>query len=328
MISGFRVTQMIHAAAELRVCDALAGGSRTAAEIAPDLGADPALLHRLCRGLAGHGVLAEEPGGTFSNTALGELLRSGVPGSLRDVALALPERSSWAAWAELTQSVREGAVPFQLANGISFWEANSQDEAVGDRFNRFMVAQTEVFVPQLLAAFDFGTCRRVVDVGGGNGALLAGVLAANRQLRGTLFDLPEGLAGADAYLTMRGVRDRCELVKGDFFEAVPSAADAYLLRLILHDWDDGRAAAILANCRAAMAPGTRLIVIDNLLPEVAGEEPQARNALTMDLHMHVLFGARERTESHLRQMLETAGFSVTRVVPTAPPSTIVCEARP
>lgn len=138
--------------------------------------------------------------------------------------------------------------------------------------------------------------------------------------------IPLVVAGADSYLSSRDVRDRCELIAGDFFESVPGGGDVYLLKLILHDWDDGQASAILESCRAAMRPGARLIVIDALLPEIATDGVRERSALMLDLHMHVLFGARERSQSQLRRMLESARFKVAAVVPTAPPWTIVAEA--
>ena len=326
MVSGYRVTQLVRTAALLGVCDELADTPREAAEVAAAVGADPGLLRRLLRALAGFGVLEEGEDGRFRNTAVGELLRRDVPGGLREVAMALPEDRSWAAWGALPTALREGIMPFDLANGRSFWEALAADSGAASSFNSFMVEQTEVFAPQLLQAFDFSTSARVVDVGGGKGALIAQVLAAHPALRAALFDLEAGLEGADAYLRGRGVRDRCDLVVGNFFEAIPVEADVYLLKYILHDWDDGRAAEILASCRRSMRPGARLIVIDHILPARAVDQPRERRALIIDMQMHVLFGARERTEAELRAMLTEAEFEVERVEPTSPPSTVVARA--
>ena len=326
MVSGYRVTQFVRTAALLGICDELAGAPREAAEVAAAVGADPGLLRRLLRALAGAGVLEEGEDGKFRNTPVGELLRRDVPGGLRDFAIALPEDRSWAAWGALPTAIREGIVPFDLANGRSFWEALAADPGAASGFNRFMVEQTEVFAPQLLRAFDFSASVRVVDVGGGNGALIAQVLTAHPALRATLFDLEAGLEGADAYLRGRSVRGRCEVAVGSFFEAIPEGADTYLLKYILHDWDDGRAAEILAVCRRAMRPGARLIVIDHVLPARAVNAPRESRVLTIDMQMHVLFGSRERTEAELRSMLAEAGFEVLEVVPTAPPSTIVARA--
>ena len=326
MVSGYRVTQFVRTAALLGVCDELAGDPREAAEVAAAVGADPGLLRRLLRALAGSGVVEEGEDGRFRNTPVGDLLRRDAPGGLRDLAIALPEDRSWAAWGVLPTAIREGIVPFDLANGRSFWEALADDPGAASDFNRFMVEQTEVFAPQLLKAFDFSASARVVDVGGGTGALIAQVLVAHPALRATLFDLEAGLEGADAYLRGLGVHDRCQLAVGSFFETVPEGADTYLLKYILHDWDDGRAAEILAVCRRAMRPGARLIVIDHVLPARAVDAPRERRGLTVDMQMHVLFGSRERTEAELRAMLVEAGFAVERVVPTTPPSTIVARA--
>jgi orsellinic acid C2-O-methyltransferase len=327
MISGFRATQMVRAAAVLGVCDALKDEPAEAHRVASAVGADPSLMRRLLRALSSMGVVAEGPDGSFSNTEVGNLLTTDAPGSLRNVAIGLTEDPSYEAWKELPSAVRDGALPFQRAHdGKSFWDVAKADPQFSTRFNRFMVARTEAFAPQLLDAFDFSQCSEVVDVGGGTGALIAAVLLAHPDLHGTIIDLQPGLGGADAYLHKHEVRDRCKLVTGDFFQSVPDGGDAYLLRHILHDWDDDRAATILGTCRMAMRPGAALLVIDQLLPHRAADTPEDRFALTLDLHMYVLFGARERTENELRQMIEDAGFRVERVEPTRPTSTIVARA--
>jgi SAM-dependent methyltransferase len=188
------------------------------------------------------------------------------------------------------------------------------------------VSNTEAFVPQLLEAIDFSRFGTVVDVGGGNGGLIASVLSANPSLRGVLFDLESGLAGAEELLRRRGVADRCTTVAGDFFESVPTGGDIYLLRLVLHDWDDKDAARILNTVRRAMSPGSRLLVIDHLLPARADTSPASRAALIIDMHMYVLFGARERTESDMRGMLDAAGFRVERIALTSPTRIVEAEA--
>ncbi|MEO9007767.1 MAG: methyltransferase [Candidatus Dormibacter sp.] len=323
MISGFRVTQMVRTAALLGICDALAGGPREAGSLATEIHADPGLLRRLMRGLAGLGLLTEAADGRFSNTPVGQLLRKDVPGSMRNAAIALPADANWEAWARLPDGVINGTAPFELAHGRPMWEKLAAEPEAAARFNAFMAAQTATFVPQLLEVFDFSKCARVVDVGGGNGALIAGVLAAHPSLRGMLFDVDAGLAGAEAYLRDHGVGDRCELKAGDFFKSVPEGGDAYLLKLILHDWDDARATEILKTCRRAMKPGAHLVVIDYVLPERAVEGPREGLALVMDLHMFVLFGARERTEKEIGTMLRATGFRLERVAPSSPQSTLV-----
>lgn len=326
MISGYRLTQMIRAAALLGIPDALANGPRRATEIAPDIHVDPELLRRLMRALAGYGVLEELEDGRFANSDVGSLLRTETPGSMRNVAIGLSDDPWWKAWAELPRGLDGTKPPLERALGKSFWEEAATGTTTADRFNSFMATATEAFVPQLLGAFDFGGSEHIVDVGSGKGALVAGILKAHGSPRATLFDRPEGFDGAETFLRERGVRDRCDFVTGSFFKSVPSGGDAYILRLILHDWPDEQASEILSNCRSAMQTGARLLVIDHILPQRAVDAPRERRALTMDMHMHVLFGARERTEAELRQMLGRAGFEVERVLPTSPTSTVIARA--
>ena len=326
MINGYRVTQMIHTAAGLGIFDALAEAPCAAADVATQVGADPGLVRRLMRALTGVGVLEEGADERFSNTEIGTLLREDVPGSLRSFAIGLVEYGYWRAWGELPRGVKDGTVPFEVAHGKAFWDVARATPKVATGFNALMAAQSEVFVPQLLDAFDFSECAHVVDVGGGNGALVGGILSAHQSLRATLFDTASGLDGADAYLRARGVRDRCDLVAGSFFDSIPGGADVYTLQRILHDWTDDRAVAILATCRRAMRPGAQLLVIDWVLPDGPATAVRDRVGLVLDLHMHVMFGARERTEGELRRMLTATGFTIDRVVPTAPPATIVAVA--
>jgi O-methyltransferase domain/Dimerisation domain len=326
LIGGYRVTQLIRTAALLKICDQLAHGPREAADVAVVVHADPILLRRLMRALVGLGVLEEGEDGRFSNTETGEHLRSDLPGNLAAPAISLTEDPAWLGWAQLHHGIVDGSVPYVLANHASPWEVQASNPEAAARFNAHMVAQTEAFAPQLVSAFDFSQCRTVVDVGGGKGALMSGILSANPGVHGVVFDLEQGLAGAEQYLQLRGVADRCTTVAGDFFKSVPPGGDCYLLRLILHDWDDADALRILESVRHAMAPSSRLLVIDHVLPARADASPDSRLALNMDIHMFVLFGGRERTEDEMRQMLESTGFVIERVAMTAPARTVVARA--
>jgi len=326
MIGGYRVAQMIRAAALLKICDELAHEPRTAADVAAAVHAEPRLLRRLMRALVGIGLLEEGQDGRFSNTEMGEHLRSVLPGNLAAPAISLTNDNIWLAWAQLYRGVVEGSVPHLLANNASFWDVHTADPENGARFNAHMAAQTETFAPQLLGAFDFSRCRTVVDVGGGTGALIAEIVSAHPHLRGVVFDLEQGLVGADHYLRRRGVGDRCTTEAGDFFKSVPAEGDCYLIRLILHDWDDAHALQILQSVRRAMATGSHLLVIDHLLPARADAAPDSRVALELDMHMFVLFGAHERTEEDMETILEAAGFELERVAMTVPTRTIVARA--
>jgi hypothetical protein len=326
MILGYRATQAIRAAAQLGICDVLAPEPMPSEEAAVRVDADAGMLLRLMRLLAALGVLTEAADGRFANTEMGDLLRTDVAGSLRSTVIGLCEESWWNAWGALPRGIRAEGIPFELVNGRSSWDEMRDNPVVAARFNSFMTSQTETFLPQLLRQFDFSTVGHVVDVGGGNGALLAGILRANPGARGTVCDLEAGLSGARDYLEAQGVASRGNVVPGSFFDSVPAGADVYLLRLILHDWPDDRAGEILGVCRRAMRPGAQLLVIDTVLPNRAIDDPRARLKFLYDVNMHVMFGGRERTESDLRAILEAAGFTVDRVLATEPTATVVATA--
>jgi len=321
LISGFRATQIIRTAAIFGVADILAAGPLDAAQVAARAGCATDGMHRLLRGLAVLGVVAERPDGTFANTDVGQLLRAGVDGSLRLTAIARPQDSWWSAWAHLPDAVRDGAGPYEVANGRSFWDFVAAEPAVAAQFNEFMTMRTTDFLPRLLAGYDFSGARHIVDLGGGSGALIGGILRAFPDARGEVFDVAAGLADTSRYLESLGVRDRCDLTAGSFFEAVPEGADVYILRQILHDWPDDRVAQILATCRRAMTTDARLLVIDQLLPAHADETD--RTPIESDLHMLVMFGARERTEDELTALLADAGLRMLDVVRTEPERTLI-----
>jgi orsellinic acid C2-O-methyltransferase len=326
MILGYRATQIIRTAALLGICDELAAEPLTPAALATRVHVDAALLGRLLKALAALGVLTEAEDGRFANAEMGSLLRSDVEGSLRSTAIGMGEDSWWRAWGALPRAASSGGVPYELAHGRTFWQEMADEPAVAARFNSFMSGRAQIFAPQLLRQFDFSGALHIVDVGGGVGALLAGILQAHPRTQGTLFDLPAGLAGAPAYLRARGVESRCTLVAGSFFDSVPTGADVYILRDILHDWPDDRAAEILRACRSAMTAGAKLLVIDAVLPARATDDPAALTKFLYDINMFVLFGARERTEHELRGMLEAASFTVERLLPTEPTATLVATA--
>jgi hypothetical protein len=326
MILGYRTTQIIHAAARLGICDELAPEPLASSVLASRIHVDPPLLHRLLQALAALGLLNEAEDGRFATTELGFLLRRDVEGSLRSTVVGMGEDSWWRAWGELPRALTSGGVPYERSEGRTFWQEMDDDPAVAGRFNSFMSGRAEIFTPQLLGLFDFSDARHIVDVGGGVGALLAGILEAHPQAHGTLFDLPAGLAGAPAYLRARGVEGRCTLVAGSFFDSVPAGADVYILRDILHDWPDERAAEILRVCRSAMAPPAKLLVIDAVLPARATEDPADLTKFLYDINMFVLFGSRERTEQELRRLLEAGSFAVDRLLPTVPTATLVATA--
>jgi hypothetical protein len=316
LMDGYLTTQLLYVAARLGVADVLVAGPMTAAEVAEAVGADPDALRRVLRGLAVAEVVAEEPGGRFALTPLGATLRDGVPGSLRGAVL-VRGAVYFRAVAELLETVKDGRTGFEHAYGARFFDhlgAHPEQEAA---FQASMAGRSQQEAGDVVAAYDFGAFGRLVDVGGGQGVLLAAILRAAPALRAVLLDRPAAAAEASARMAAAGLAERCDCVAGDFFESLPAGADAYLLSRVIHDWDDADAGRILATCRAAMPPGARLLLVEAILPERAREQPAA---IRMDLHMLLLLGARERTEAEFRRLLAASGFAVTRVVATPSPA--------
>jgi hypothetical protein len=313
LVNGYYVSQAIHVAASLGIADLLADGTRTSDDLAREAGADPETLYRLLRALASVGVLHEGDGRLFSLTPVGELLRSDVPGSLHGWAAYAGRPYFWAAWAELLHSVRTGENAFRHVYGQDIWSyrADRPDESV--LFDAAMKALTGTSNAALIEAFDFSRFGTLVDVGGGNGALLASVLAANPALQGVLFDQAHVVAGADQVLEAAGVANRCRIESGNFFEAVPEGGDAYLLKSIIHDWEDEDSRAILRVVRAAMSVGAALLVVERDLGAPNEDAPTKFS----DLNMLVGPGGRERTQDEYASLFESTGFRLVGVTPTA-----------
>jgi hypothetical protein len=323
-IMGFRTTQMIHVAAKLGLADLLAVGSRSVEELALAVGAEPHALHRLLRALASLGIFAEDPAGDFTLTQQAELLRSDVQGSLRDVALLYGEDWVWQAYGNMTHSVRTGAPAFTKTHGQPLYGYLHAHPRAAARFNAAMTGFSSHETAAILEAYDFSDARSAVDIGGGHGALLAALLRAHPQMTGTLFDLPSVVAGASQVLSEIGIAERARTVAGDFFDEAPAGADLYVMKSVLHNWDDTDALRILSTCRAAMAPDARLLVIERVVPE--GNAPA--EAKLFDISMLVVAGGRERTEPEYRRLLDQAGLRPTRIGATRSPlSVIVATAR-
>lgn len=323
-IMGFRTTQMIHVAAKLGLADLLAAGPRPVADLAVAAGAEPQALHRLLRALASLGIFAEDEAGDFVLTPQAELLRSDVQGSLRDVALLYGEDWLWQAYGTMTHSVRTGAPAFAKVHGQPFYGYLHAHPRAAARFNAAMTGFSSHETAAILEAYDFSRVRSVADIGGGHGALLAALLRAHPRMTGTLFDLPSVVAGASPALDEMGIAERACIRAGDFFDEAPAGADLYVMKSVLHNWDDTDAARILATCRAAMAPDARLLVIERVVPE--GNVPS--EAKLFDISMLVVAGGRERTEAEYRRLFDGAGLALARVATTRSAlSVIVATAR-
>jgi hypothetical protein len=320
--SGLRASQALYVAAKLNVADHLAQGPLDAEELSRSTKVDAAALRRVMRALCSLDVFAESPTGKFSLNATAELLRSDVPGSYRAAVLFSVGEVRWRCWSDLLGTVRAGGGGAEQTLGMSlfdFYAAHPEESEIHDQAMRAISAAQ---VAAIVGAFDFSQAGVVVDVGGGTGELLAAVLSANSLLRGILFDLPHVVAHARNVFTDHGVMDRAQTVGGSFFESVPSGGRTYLLKTVIHDWDDARATAILANCRRAMTAGGKLLIIERELPEI-GERVQAAEPFLLDLEMLVMTpGGRERTSSEFARLLSDTQFKLARIVPTTSPVSI------
>ena len=303
---------MVHAAVELDVPDLIANGRTSLEALSAATGIDASRLGRLLRGLVALGVLVERESG-FATTDVGEMFRRGVPGSRRAMTrMLVPE--SYQPWSHFLEALRTGVTGESLAYGGTLWEHIARDPDFAARFNEAMVANSETVADFVARTADFSGASLAVDVGGGTGALIASVLLAHDHLRGIVFDLPAGLARTAAYLATRGLSDRCSVVEGDFFTSMP-AADLYLLKDILHDWDDDHAAQILRVSRSAMNPGGRMIIVERVMPSTVTDEPAHVASTMTDLHMMVLLGGHERTLEEYSALFKGAGLALKRFIP-------------
>jgi hypothetical protein len=308
---GSWITQGLGVAAELGIPDILASGPRTCDELAKQTKANGDALYRLLRALASVGVFAMDEQGRFTLTPLAEMLRRDVPGSQRAFAIMMGEEFCQA-WGKLLHSVRTGEPGFNHRYGMPFFEYMTR---YPDRHGLYDSAMNTIHGPEtepMLAAYDFSTLRTVVDVGGGNGQNLTAILKRHPSLHGILFDLPAVVERARARIEALGLSDRCRIQGGDFFSAVPPGADAYVLRHIIHDWQDKEAIAILRNCRLAANPGGKVLVVETVIPP--GNEPSFGKWLDL---MMLLVDGRQRTEADYNRLFSGAGLKLNRIVPTA-----------
>ncbi|WP_046869501.1 methyltransferase [Microvirga massiliensis] len=326
MALGYLASRSLHVAAELGIADLLGDGPKSVEELALATGADRPALYRLLRMLAGHGVFAEDADGRIRLTPAAELLQSGVPGSLHDAVKMIGDvagdGSWWSAVGRLRHSVLSGEPGFHQVHGIGFFEYLTRHPGASAWFDRGLANFATAENPAIADACDWAEVRRIVDVGGGQGGFLAEVLKRCPAATGVLYDLPH-VVREPAALAAAGLLGRCEIVGGDFFRSVPAGGDAYILKRILHDWNDQCCVQILHTCRAAMGESSRVLVVDAVIPP--GNDPHPGK--DMDILMMALTEGRERTEAEFRELYQHAGLTLTRIVPTPSVLSIV-EGRP
>lgn len=314
---AMRVSRALYAGVELRIADILASGAQTSAEIAAKTGTHAPTLRRLLRALVAYGVFEEQAPDIFRLNAAGELLRKDAPGSQRAGVLFTAGAARWELWSDFLESVRTGQAVVERAFGKNIFEQLRDDTEESALFNQAMTSYSAALSAPVVAAYDFSSFGRIVDVGGGNGRFLTDILAANSRVHGIVFDLPNVVTMATALVNASAAVERCEIIAGDFFESIPSGADAYLLKQVIHDWDDARCVAILTNCHKAMSPAAKLLIVERVMPEKA-EAGRAADSYLLDLEMLVNTpGGRERTEAEFSDILIEAGFRLTRIVPTS-----------
>jgi hypothetical protein len=319
LATGFWASQALYVAAKLGMADFLADGPKPVEALAADAGLNAQALYRLLRTLAGVGVFAEDEQGHFRNTTLSKTLETNAPGSLRPFVIMLGEPESWRAWGELLHSVRTGRPAFEYAFGVPLFDYFAAHPEPARIFDEAMASRSAAEIETVLDVYDFSDAGRIVDVGGGNGALLTAILETHPHAEGILFELPTVIERARVTLSGHPAVSRLRFEEGDFFDAVPSGGDVYLLKKIIHNWEDDRAEAILRACRRAMARDSRLLLIELVVPP--GNE--ASFAKLLDLFMLVWPGGRERTEDEHRKILGAAWLSLTRIVPTKSPVSII-----
>jgi DNA-binding transcriptional ArsR family regulator len=319
LIMGAWIAQALTAAADLRVADALAKGPLSVDELAAAVNADPDTLGRLLRALASRGVFRQRRDGRYELTALADTLRSDADVSMSAMARWVGAAQHREHWSHLAEAVRTGRAVIPELRGKPIFEYLADEPELAEIFNHAMTSASELSIAPVTAAYDFSPYATIVDVGGGRGRLLSAILAATPAARGVLFDLPQVVAGAPTLLREHHAHDRVRIVEGSFFERVPDDGDAYVLKHVIHDWPDDDAVQILRNVRAAAGMGKRVLLVEWVIPNHDREFPGKWS----DLEMLIAASARERTADEYGQLLNRAGFHMTRVVETASPVSIV-----
>lgn len=321
MVAGVRNSQAIYVVAKLGVADLLTSGPMTSEDIAGKLGVQARPLFRVMRALAAQEVFTQDLSDKFGLTPLSQLLRSDDPHTLRYAAIHFGEEYHQAAGA-LLHTVKTGETAFNHIYGKGHFDYMGENPEAAQTFNRFMATSQARFTSPFLS-YKFIERGLVVDVGGGQGHVIAEIIRSRHGLKGILFDLPQGITEAASYLRGQGLAERCQIITGSFFDSVPPGGDLYLLSRILHDWPDDKARQILRNCRKSIKEDGTLLLREHVIPE--GDAPSVGKQL--DLTMLFMLGGAERTEREWTKLLQESGFALRRIIKTGQPFELI-EAKP
>ena len=317
LATGHYISRALFVAATLGIADLLKDGPCSYSELAQSTGTHAPSLIRLMRLLASAGVFTEKENGNFGLTPVGECLRTGVPGSSRAMVMLFSGNRVQESWKDLEYCVRTGE-PAYRRRGVTdpFLDPLRTPEEEAS-FDAAMADFTRLAAVAVASVYDFTHFTTLVDIGGGHGALMIGILKANPPLRGIVFDQPAAAERANVQLAQNGLSERCQAIGGDFFKEVPAGGDAYILKHVIHDWGDDRAVAILRNCHKAMTPNGKLLIVEGVYPSCIDQSAESRGAAANDVNMLVSTGGRQRSEAEFRSLYHAAGFKLTRIVPTA-----------
>ncbi len=323
LINGFQVARALYIAARLQLADLVGGGAADCKALAALSKTDAPSLYRVMRVLVSAGVFEMDEHESVSLNPLAQTLLSDAPGSLRAWAISQIGDDPYKAWGDLMYSVRTGGVAFERVFGSDCWAYRATHPESARDFDEGMTSFLSTHNEALVTSYPFGGIGKIVDVGGGDGALLATLLTAHPLMKGVLFEQPRVIEKARQRILAEELATRCEIVAGDMFEVIPPGGDAYILSRVIHDWDDERSLAILRNCRRAMAPAAKLLLLERVIPARIENSAAMRVLTVSDLHMMVMNGGRERTEAQYRELLAAAGFTLTRVIPTGTAMSVV-----
>ena len=313
MTFGFIISQAISVAAKLRIADKLHDEPQKIAQLAAATETDESSLYRLMRALQSVGIFCKDAENRYMNSALSEFLRSGHPETLRGIAEMICDREHWHAHGNMMQSVKTGENGFAYTFGQPFFEYAAANPQVAEVFDEAMTSFSRGISRAVAAAYDFSGAQRIADIGGGHGTLLSTILQANEHANGILFDQPQVARGAK-------ISDRVSIVGGDFFAEIPVEADVYLMKHIIHDWNDAQCVVILANLAKSAKSGARLLIIEAVVED---DDAAPSMSKVLDLNMLVATGGKERTGNEYHALLEQTGFKLTNIYPTASPVQIV-----